>query len=143
MLSTKRQNLKARNYEIFKAFQTGTKVPALMKEHNLSQRAIYKILNQRNDENIEWFANLPIKTTQAMHEVLAREAWVQIEDLKTQKQAALKQGELALAAGITDKLIGHITKYDTLLVNGITLSRIKRVTQEVKRVIAGHRLKQT
>ena len=135
VFTTPREKLKVRNYEIFMAYQTGITIPALMNKYKLSQRAIYKILSQRNDENAEWGTNLPTKTALAMHEIILHEAWVEIEELRTQRRAALKQGEINFAMGATDKIVGHIMKYDSLLVNGVTLGRIKGAAMEVKRVI--------
>lgn len=140
-LTPSREKTKTRDYAIFVAFQTGTKIPELMKEYKLGKAMIYRILRQRNDESTEWTSSLPIKTTEAMHEIIAREAWAEIAELREERQGALKQGELALAMGATDKLIGHLIKYDTLLINGITLSRIKKTTKEVKRVIDTGRIK--
>ena len=137
---TRKQKLAERNYKIFSDFQKGITVQELMEKYKLSQRSIYGILNQRNEENKEWTLNMPTKTAEGMHEVMAREVWVEIEELKAQRRDALSKGELGLAMGATDKIIGHITKYDSMIVNGITLSRIKRVTLEARRIINSGKL---
>ena len=141
VLATPHEKTKVRDYQIFVAFQTGTKIPELMKKYKLGQARIYRILQQRNNDNVEWTTNLPLKSTQAIHEIIARETWAELEDLRSIKKELREEGDKISAGQFGVKIIDQLMKYDTLLVNGITLNRITKTTMEAKRVIETGRTK--
>ena len=139
---TPKQKAAERNYEIASKFQTGVKVPELMKEYKLSQPQVYRIVKEHADAAEKWSASLPTATATALHEIISRKAFRLIEEMEVIVHMAEKKQEYEFAFKCKLELFKCHLKYTDFINNTITARETLKIVKEAKRVIDISRNKQ-
>ena len=132
---TNKELLAERDYAISCKFQTGTKIPALMKEYNLSRRHVYHVISVHIEAAKQWGASLPESTAIALHEMVARKSFETIQRIDALIKSAETAGEIGLALQGSIKLYDCYIKYKDIITNGATLHETLKIIKEAKRVI--------
>lgn len=126
------ERIKLRNEIIIMQVSSGVDKENIAKQFTLSVRQVERIIKAVEEENKEWYHNLPKKGMAAMFRYNSMNVFQEISRLKKiRKNIDDPQKEFEMTRGI----IGSIIDYNKMVAEGPVLIKQKELTEKAEQVI--------
>ena len=127
------ERISIRNQVILMKVATGSTKTEIQNKFKLSERQIYRILQDAQIESAEWYESLPKEKMLQIFRYNSQKTFKEILRLERIRNEGKddKQTEFNMTKDIIDAYI----KYDRMVAEGPTLTRQKELTEKVERIL--------
>ena len=128
----RKERLKLRNEIIIMQVSSGTDKEDIAKQFTISLRQVHRIIKEIEEENQEWYQNLPKKGMAAMFRYNSMNVFSEITTLKKLRNDT-KEPEKKF--DMTQGIINSIINYNRMIAEGPVLTKQKELTEQAEQVI--------
>ena len=129
---SRKERISLRNQIIISQINSGVDKKAIAQQFTISERQVERIVRGIQEENQEWYHNLPKKGMAAMFRYNSMSVFEEITTLKSlRNQTAEPEKKFDMTQGI----INSIINYNKMIAEGPVLIRQKELTEKAEEVI--------
>lgn len=135
---SRKEKIELRNQIIISQVSSGTSKEEIGEQFSISVRQVERIIKTIEEENQEWYHNLPKKGMVAMFRYNSMAVF---EEIKTLKKLCSNTDDDETKFSMTQGIINSIINYNKMIAEGPVLIKQKELTEQVEQVVINNTTK--